>query len=185
VRNRQAEDRAVLEGLGCRAVHLPLLDGQYRAEGSADSGQVVGELRRLVPAASRVYAAAGIGDHPDHVIVRDAGAALAASGVPAGFYADYSYCTRHGWPSWVDGGGSAQADEQWRRALGRLLGPALERPRLRRLSVAESDAKLQAMRGYVTQFASIEAEEPRWQEDGLPPSHPEKRTLEVFYDAAP
>ena len=28
----------------------------------------------------------------------------------------------------------------------------------------------------------IEAEEPRWQADGLPPSDPAKRAIEVFYD---
>jgi len=38
------------------------------------------------------------------------------------------------------------------------------------------------MRGYVTQYENIEAEEPRWQADGLPPSDAAKRAVEVFYD---
>jgi hypothetical protein len=182
VRSRREEDAAVLAALGCRHVHLSFLDGQYRGADPLSAEPVVAELRECVPVASRVYAPAGIGDHPDHLIARDAGAVLAASGVPTTIYADYSYCTRHGWPRWIDPGGSENADEQWRRAIGHVVGDALSRPRLRRLSEPESAAKLRAMKGYVTQFAHVEAEEPRWQEDGLPPSDPRKRALEVFYD---
>jgi hypothetical protein len=182
VRTRLREDTTVLESLGCRPLHLPLLDGQYR-DGPIAASEVVEVLATEVAAVSRVYACAGIGEHPDHELVRDAGALLARSGVPVTLYADYSYCTRHGWPTWVDPQhGTARADEQWRHGLGDLLGAALERPRLRRLSEAESARKLEAMKGYVTQYESIEAEEPRWQDDGLPPSDPGKRALEVFYD---
>jgi hypothetical protein len=37
------------------------------------------------------------------------------------------------------------------------------------------------MRGYVTQFEHVEAEEPR-RVDGKPSAGPEKRAVEVFYD---
>jgi hypothetical protein len=182
VRERMAEDRAVLATLGREAVHLPLLDDQYRQNDDLDPGEIVAELTRTVPAAARVYAWAGIGDHPDHELVRDAGVALARAGVPVTLVADYCYCTRHGWPTWVEAPGSAAADAQWARGIGAAVGDMLQRPRIRRLSAAESDRKLAAMRGYVTQYENIEAEEPRWQADGLPPSDPAKRALEVFYD---
>jgi hypothetical protein len=40
------------------------------------------------------------------------------------------------------------------------------------------------MRGYVTQFQDIEAEEPNWQVDGKGSADPDKRAVEVFYDLA-
>ena len=70
-----------LASLGRETVHLPLLDGQYREDG-LDPGEIVAALTRALPATSRVYAWAGIGEHPDHEAVRDAGLAIAASGVP-------------------------------------------------------------------------------------------------------
>jgi hypothetical protein len=182
VRDRMAEDRAVLASLGRDAVHPPLLDGQYRGDTGLDPGEIVAGLTAAVPAARRVYAWAGIGDHPDHELVRDAGLAITRSGVPVTLVADYCYCTRHGWPTWVEEPGSPGADSQWERAVGEAVGDRLRTPRVRRLSAGESDRKLAAMRGYVTQYENIEAEEPRWQADGLPPSDPGKRVVEVFYD---
>jgi LmbE family N-acetylglucosaminyl deacetylase len=181
VRKRMAEDRAVLASLGRETVHLPLLDGQYREDG-LDPGEIVAALTRALPATSRVYAWAGIGEHPDHEAVRDAGLAIAASGVPVTLVADYCYSTRHGWPTWVEEPGSEAADAQWERAIGAAVEGALRHPRVVRLSAAESERKLTAMRGYVTQYENVEAEEPRWQADGLPPSDPAKRRIEVFYD---
>jgi len=182
VHARRAEDRAVLATLGREAVHLPLLDGQYRADGGCDPAEIVAELTRAIPAASRVYAWAGIGEHPDHELVRDAGLAIAQAGLPVTLVVDYCYSTRHGWPTWVEEPGSPAADAQWERSIGTAVGDRLDQPRVRRLSASESDRKLMAMRGYVTQYESIEAEEPRWQADGLPPSDPAKRAVEVFYD---
>jgi hypothetical protein len=181
VHDRRAEDRAVLASLGREAVHLPLLDGQYRENGCGP-GEIDAELTRAIPATSRVYAWAGIGEHPDHELVRDAGLAIAQAGVPVTLVVDYCYSTRHGWPTWVEEPGSPAADAQWERSIGSAVGEGLGRPRVRRLSAAESDRKLTAMRGYVTQYENIEAEEPRWQADGLPPSDPGKRITEVFYD---
>jgi LmbE family N-acetylglucosaminyl deacetylase len=183
VRDRMAEDRAVLASLGREAVHLPLLDGQYRDDG-LDPAEIVAELTRAVPQTSRVYAWAGIGEHPDHELVREAGLAIARTGVPVTLVTDYCYSTRHGWPTWVEAPGSTAADAQWQRAIGAAVGEGLGHPRVRRLSQAESDRKLTAMRGYVTQYENIENEEPRWQADGLPPSDPAKRAVEVFYDLA-
>lgn len=181
VRTRMAEDRAVLASLGREAVHLPLLDGQYRDDG-LDPEEIVAALTRAVPAASRVYAWAGIGEHPDHELVRDAGLIIARAGVPVTLVTDYCYSTRHGWPTWVEEPGSTPADAQWERSIGAAVGNLLRRPRIRRLTAGESDRKLTAMRGYVTQYENIESEEPRWQADGLPPSDPAKRVIEVFYD---
>lgn len=180
VRDRRAEDAAVLRSLGRTPVHLDLLDGQYR-DASVPPDEILAALVRSVPAARRVYAAGGIG-HPDHALVRDAGALLRERGIPVTVYTDYCYCTRAGWPTFVAPDGRPEADEQWRASIAHLVGERLADPRVVHLTDEESDRKLEAMRGYVTQFANIEAEEPRWQVDGKPSADPEKRAVEVFYD---
>jgi LmbE family N-acetylglucosaminyl deacetylase len=184
VRARRHEDAAVLSSLGRTAVHLDLLDGQYREERTPPE-EVVEALSGAVSKVSRVYAPTGIG-HPDHEIVRDAGVLLSRAGLPVTLYTDYCYCTREGWPTWVADDGRPEADEQWRAAIGDIVGEdALRSPRVQRLTDGESEQKLEAMKGYVTQFDNIEAEEPNWQVNGLPPSEPTMRVIEVYYDLTP
>jgi hypothetical protein len=181
VRDRRAEDARVLGSLGATPVHLPLLDGQYRDRGPSPV-QVIDALAEHVPAARRIVAWSGIG-HPDHRDVRDAGLELHRQGIPVTLVADYCYSTRHGWPTWIDPvAGRPEADEQWRELLGDVLGDRLSSPRVVRLDESRSARKLEAMRGYVTQYEDVEREEPNWQDDGLPPSDPAKRVIEVFYD---
>ncbi len=182
VRDRRSEDAAVLGALGRQAVHLDLLDGQYR-EAPVPAGEIVRALAERVPAVRRVYAPGGIG-HPDHALVRDAGALLREQGVPVTVYTDYCYSTREGWPTFVRPDGRPEADEQWQASIGHLVGERLTRPRVVHLTDEESGRKLEAMRGYVTQFEHIEAEEPNWQVDGKGSADPEKRAVEVFYDLA-
>jgi LmbE family N-acetylglucosaminyl deacetylase len=180
VRDRRSEDAAVLRSLGRAAVHLDLLDGQYREE-PVPPDEIVRALAERVPAVRHVYCPGGIG-HPDHALVRDAGALLRERGVPVTVYTDYCYSTREGWPTFVRPDGRPEADEQWRASIGRLVGDRLTHPRVVSLTDDESGRKLEAMRGYVTQFSNIEAEEPNWQVDGTGSADPEKRAVEVFYD---
>src|SRR5437016_764770 len=112
VRARRAEDSAVLRSLGRRAIHLDLLDGQYR-EAPVPAPEIAAALAERVPAVRRVYAPGGIG-HPDHALVRDAGALLRRMGVPVTVYTDYCYCTREGWPTFLSPDGRPEADRQWR-----------------------------------------------------------------------
>jgi LmbE family N-acetylglucosaminyl deacetylase len=181
VRRRRAEDAATLGTLGRRALHLPLLDDQYRNGERVDPAQIAGELAEQAPRVSRVYAWAGIG-HPDHMLVRDAGVFLAHAGIPVTLVSDYCYNTRRGWPTWVSPEGRPAADEQWREVIGDILGDRITQPRIARLDGEQSERKLEAMQGYATQYDNIEREEPNWQDDGLPPSDPRKRVIEVFYD---
>src|SRR5690349_6471932 len=67
VRARRAEDAAVLSAIGRQAVHLDLLDGQYRGR-PVPPGDIASELARALPAVRHVYAPGGIG-HPDHALV--------------------------------------------------------------------------------------------------------------------
>jgi LmbE family N-acetylglucosaminyl deacetylase len=179
VRARRAEDEAVLSALGRRAVHLDLLDGQYR-DGPVPAADIAAALADALPRLRHAYVAGGIG-HPDHALVRDAGALLHERGVPVTVYADYCYCTREGWPTWIAADGRPEADRQWREAFGGLVGDGLEHPQVVRLTDDESRRKLESMQGYVTQFENVEAEEPRWQFDGKPSGDPDKRSIEVVY----
>jgi LmbE family N-acetylglucosaminyl deacetylase len=180
VRERRSEDASVLRSLGCTVVHLDLLDGQYRDE-PVPPDEIVRAFCERVPAVRHVCSPGGIG-HPDHALVRDAGAQLRERGVPVTVYADYCYSTREGWPTFVRTDGRPEADEQWRASIGHLVGDGLSQPRVVRLTDEESGRKLEAMRGYATQFENIEAEEPNWQVDGKGSADPEKRAVEVFYD---
>lgn len=182
VRDRRSEDAAVLGSLGRQTLHLDLLDGQYR-EAPVPAAEIVRALMERVPAVRHIYAPGGIG-HPDHALVRDAGALLRERGVPVTVYTDYCYSTREGWPTFVRPDGRPEADEQWRASIGHLVGERLTDPRVVHLTDEESGRKLEAMRGYATQFAHIEAEEPNWQVDGKGSADPEKRAVEVFYDLA-
>jgi LmbE family N-acetylglucosaminyl deacetylase len=181
VRARIAEDEAALATLGRRAVNLPLLDGQYRVGGPQSLAEARAALTERVEGASVVYGPAGIGAHEDHVFARELVLSLAADGIPVHLYADYSYCARGGWPTWVDrAAGRPEGDAQWRRDLaGVPVDP--DRPRVRELSEDERRRKLAVMRLYRTQYDMIEQVEPEWQIDGRPPSDARLLRFEVVF----
>src|SRR3954451_1887783 len=68
MRERRREDAAALALAGRRSVGLGLLDQQYR-HAPPRRGSLEAALVAAVPAASAVYAPAGIGGHADHVSV--------------------------------------------------------------------------------------------------------------------
>jgi hypothetical protein len=185
VRARIAEDADALATLGRRALNLPLLDGQYRDRRPlhVEVGRVA--LAERVGAASAVYGPAGIGGHEDHVFARDLALALAADGVPTFLYADYSYCVRAGWPTWVDRhDGRREGDEQWRRDLAGVP-VEVEHPEVRPVDDALRERKLATMRRYRTQYDMIERVEPDWQVDRRPPSDPHLLRFEAVWPVRP
>ena len=102
VRLRREEDRAAMELVGGQAKWLDLLDGDYAAyrpgtdyrEPIRDEiAQALGEF-----APKSVFAPVGL-IHPDHVMVSDACAELAADATYAWyFYMDLPYGIGHRWP---------------------------------------------------------------------------------------
>jgi hypothetical protein len=88
--------------------------------------------------------------------------------MPAWLYADYSYCVRGGWPTWVDPEhGRPEGDEQWRAELaGVPVDPT--RPEVRPLDAAARQRKRDVMRRYRTQYEMIERVEPDWQIERRP-----------------
>ena len=96
MRDRIADDLDVMAGLGVQAVHLPLLDQQYRTR-RLTSRSLARRLEQHTEGA-HVYAPAGFGQHPDHVLVRDAALRAFAGMASLRLYADLPYAADHGWP---------------------------------------------------------------------------------------
>jgi hypothetical protein len=160
-RERATEDAEALAQVGRGAVNLPLLDAEYRAPGPSPSLRDIDQaLTANVPATSRVYAPAGLGNNTDHELVRWYARVLARRGIPVSLYADLPYCVVHGWPHWVDGSepdSHRDVDAFWRTFL--LDVPELEElrnARTERLDDERAAAKLAAMRTYRTQFSSLD-----------------------------
>ena len=159
-RERLDEDARALGRAGRTPVNLPLLDAQYR---SAGPGPKLSDLDRAVSArvsaASRVYAPAGIGSHPDHLLTRQYARALLAAGMPVTLYAELPYCVLHGWPHWVDGRErqpNRDVDVFWRSYLDAVPElPPLREADVRRLGDVQASEKLEAMRCYETQLPAL------------------------------
>lgn len=107
LRERCAEDDAALAALGhSGSVRLGFPDGQHLPGGvRCDHDELVSALRAQLEDAAEVWLPAGIGRHPDHLAVRDAGleAAAAHPAVEVHHYADVPYSVRYGWPPSVSG----------------------------------------------------------------------------------
>jgi LmbE family N-acetylglucosaminyl deacetylase len=160
-RERIAEDALALQRAGRRPQNLPFLDAQYRPPPRAPSlAELDAALAAAVPSAARIYAPAGIGGHPDHVLVRRYACALRRVGMPVTLYAELPYCVLHGWPHWVDGAEPdphRDVDEFWRTFLDAVPGlPPLRGAHVRRLDETAAAAKLAAMRCYRTQFSCLD-----------------------------
>ena len=182
MRERRREDAAALALAGRSAVGLGLLDQQHRRE-PRHADALEAALAAAVPAASAVYAPAGIGGHADHVLVAALALRLRADGIPVRLWADVPYAVEYGWPHWVTGDPRRERvdpDPMWERFLHDL---PCERtalvPEPHRLTDAQAAAKLAAMRMYASQFPAL---------DGAPVgrlSHPHIHRHEVLWSVAP
>ena len=161
VRERLDEDARALGAAGREALHLPLLDAQYRRPGTPLEPQDLDRelAARMDAAPARVIAPAGIGGHPDHLLVRRYARLLASFGFAVTLYAELPYCVLHGWPAWVDGReaeGCRDVDAFWGSFLADVPGlPPLRSARVVRLDAAAAAAKLAAIRCYETQLPAL------------------------------
>lgn len=161
VRERLSEDRAALARAGREPVHLDLLDAQYR-DAELSIATVRAAIEEAVPAASWICAPAGIGAHPDHIVVRESALAIARdSSIPVTLYADLPYAVQWGWPSWVTNAAPRPhlvPDARWRHDLRDASIDYDELvPEVHPLTPTESTAKLDALQLYRTQFAALNA----------------------------
>jgi len=158
-RERLAEDTVALARAGREPLNLPFLDAQYRPPPGPTLEQIDRAVSSEAPSASRVYVPAGLGSHPDHVLVRRYGRMLARAGLPVSLYADVPYCVTHGWPHWVEGRepeATRNVDAFWQSFLdGVPEMPPLRSAHVERLDEANAAAKLEALRCYRTQFPAM------------------------------
>lgn len=145
---RIQEDREALALVGAEAVALGFLDAQYRDE-PLDPDRLRAGIAAAVEGAGELWAPAGVGDHVDHVQVRDAARAL---GVPLRLYAELPYAVKFGWPAWVTG---EPADRHLVADAGWSLPDGAGERTVHRLTGADVQLKLQALRLYRTQFSAL------------------------------
>jgi LmbE family N-acetylglucosaminyl deacetylase len=164
VEARRAEDSAALAVYAAPHVHLDLLDGQYRANAGLTVDDVARAIRGATIGAAEMWLPAAIGQHPDHVLARDAALAVAASsGVPAIVYADLPYALAWGWPPFAQ---AADRDAEIARReadLHHALANAGWRAgtvttTVHHLDVEQVARKLAASAHYRTQLPALNAE---------------------------
>ena len=105
---RRAEDRAACEAIGAEALHLSFLEAPHRgytdarqlfAKRRAEDEPLVSELASAVAqhieriAPSIVYGPFGVGDHVDHLVVRDA-VSQAAGTTAIEWWEDFPYAMK-------------------------------------------------------------------------------------------
>jgi LmbE family N-acetylglucosaminyl deacetylase len=161
VRERIAEDAIALARAARKPINLPFLDAQYRPPPPAPSlDELDLAVSSAVGSAARVYAPAGIGGHPDHVLACRYARMLARAGMPVSLYAELPYCVTHGWPAWVDGREPERyrdVDPFWLSFLDRIPElPALRSARVERLDEGAAGAKLASMLCYETQIRALD-----------------------------
>lgn len=171
---RLREDAASYRGTGALQESWDHLDDQYR-QGPPDTEALRLAMKERISRAREIWLPAGIGDHPDHVLVRDAG--LDAAGAPAApgecaprvrLYAEYPYRLQemsgvpHGTTGPADGylraaGGDCSALARWFRR--RFAGAAaVDEPERGVLPGAGRAAKERAVRCHASQVPMLDAQ---------------------------
>ncbi len=180
---RRAEDAQAMALAGCAALHLDLLEVEHRRGAPRlPLARIDEALVARVPAASAVYAPAGLAAHVDHRTVRALACAMLGTGVPVRLYAEIPYAVVHGWPTWVAGAPAEphrDVDVFWGDALAGVpgLGP-LRDARVVRLAEDAAAAKLAALRCYRSQLPALDGG------DAGIVSRPEVNRFEVFWELA-
>jgi len=157
---RASEDAVALARAGRTPRNLPFFDAQYRTPPGPSLERIDSAVSAEVDGASRVYVPAGLGSHPDHLLVRRYGRMLWRAGMPVTLYADLPYCVQHGWPHWVEGREPEQnrnIDAFWQSYLEDVPEmPPLRSAHIERLDEPTASAKLEAMICYRTQFPALD-----------------------------
>jgi LmbE family N-acetylglucosaminyl deacetylase len=161
MRERLLEDAEALAIAGRAATHLDFLDDQYR-DVPLDAHALRDALATSIGAAEWLCAPAGIGVHPDHVVVRDVALTVAAErDIDVHLYAELPYAVNWGWPGWVTGippRPHLVPDARWRDDL-RGLHFAYDdlSADVVRLDDDEVARKTRALECYRTQFEALNA----------------------------
>lgn len=167
---RRREDTAALAMTRSDAVHLDLLDEQYRDGQEAPGDELTALLQTHLAEAEEVWLPAGLGRHADHLLTRDA--ALAATNRTdqrLRLYADLPYAGQPAWPAEVTGGARDRTrryllsalrrptpTQEWRSTLADAgLDRRLGAPTVTRLNRLEFRSKIAAVRRYSSQLDAL------------------------------
>lgn len=155
-------------------LRLPFLRPLLYSTPSPDPERIAEAIMQAVPGASHFCVPAGIGGHRDHVLVRQAGVALAARGMAVRIYADLPYAKRHGWPRWISTPEGERKNDRasafWARHLEglhtQLGGDPVKTAVVIKLTPEESARKAKAFSHYTSQIASLNSGRTRgWLQD--------------------
>jgi len=169
VATRRAEDMQALSLTGSKAVHLDLLDHQYRRGRDAPIEELILLLREHLADASEVWLPAGLGGHPDHLATRDAGLLATTPDQRVRVYADLPYAGQPAWPIDVTGARRDLAvhwplamlrrpeePRDWRSMLdGGGIRMRLAQRHVFKLTPSQFRDKVSAVRRYGSQMAAL------------------------------
>jgi LmbE family N-acetylglucosaminyl deacetylase len=168
---RRAEDLRALQFTGSEAVHLDMLDVQYRPT-SDPPGLVealASSLRPHLEDAGEVWLPAAVGGHVDHALTTRA-CLSASKDLRCGrfVYADLPYAGQPAWPVEITGGVRDAAvhlatkvtrtptpSSMWRSALTAVPGISADVARVQRLTPSQRRNKWRALREYRSQLPPL------------------------------
>lgn len=167
---RRQEDVTALALTDSQAVHLDLLDEQYRDGQDPPARELIELLRMHLADAEEVWLPAGLGNHTDHLAARDAAlAATAMTNQRVLVYADLPYAGQPAWPTDVTHtvrdrmcnrlAGALKRptpEARWRSTLATAgLSQRLGRRAIDQLTRADLQAKVTAVRCYTSQLDAL------------------------------
>jgi LmbE family N-acetylglucosaminyl deacetylase len=156
---RIREDAAVLASCGATVVNLGFPETEYR-EGLHDVKPLRTDIARALRGVELLYAPAGVGGHPDHLLTRAAGLALRRSDLSVTLYAELPYASELTWPHWVNGNKpdpylNPTPHIQLHLRDGGLPLEATD-AQVRKLDAETLARKIELCRGYATQFPGLD-----------------------------
>lgn len=148
--SRQEEDRAAWSSVGARFEHLAIHE---HMPPHIRRGRIAAALEPLLASDDLLLLPAGIGGHPDHVLVRECCLELLSSTQRVVLYGELPYAAYYGWP---DARSGLDVHAFWNVALRDLRDRgAVGSPRLKGLSADQVVAKRALVAFYETQIEAI------------------------------
>lgn len=157
---RYDEDAAAMRLFGAESSYLDVLEGLYR-DVEPDMEPAVEQMARTFAEAEEVWLPSAIGQHPDHLLARDAAlrAAARAGRDEVVLYADFPYVISYGWPSSVDGHEthSYLDADAWltTELVATGLDPAALTPAVTKLDAEQRARKVEVIAAYRSQALAL------------------------------
>jgi LmbE family N-acetylglucosaminyl deacetylase len=150
VAERRREDQAAWASINQSFRHLEYVEATARM---LNSERLTDDIRTVAIGHECVLLPAGIGEHPDHVLVRDAGVAALSAGVEIVLYGELPYAAFYGWPStspYLD------VAAYWAEAVGQVeVSHYVSPPQVVKLNDAQLEAKIALVRHYSSQYPAV------------------------------